>query len=48
MFLFGTATIVETIDVGACWAGVEVEVIGLEVTKTVIWLAEIVFEETGI
>lgn len=46
MFLLGTATMVETIDVGA-W-GVGAEVIGLEVTNTVIWLGEMVVEEAGI
>lgn len=37
---------VETIEVGG-W-GVEAEVMGLEVTKTVIWLGDIVVEEAGI
>lgn len=46
MFLLGTATMVETIDVGA-W-GVGAEVMGLEVTNTVIWLGEMVLEEAGI
>lgn len=41
MFLLGTATIVETMDVGA-------EVMGLEVTNTVIWLGEMVLDEAGI
>lgn len=35
-------------DVGAWGVGAEVEVIGLEVTNTVIWLGEIVLEEAGI
>lgn len=46
MFLLGTATMVETMGVGA-W-GVGAEVIGLEVTKTVIWLGDIVLDEAGI
>ena len=46
MFLLGTATMVDTIDVGA-W-GVGAEVMGLEVTNTVIWLGEIVLDEAGI
>lgn len=46
MFLLGTATIDETIDVGAC--GVVAEVMGLDVTKTVIWLGEMVLDEAGI
>lgn len=37
---------VETIDVGACEVGAEV--MGLEVTNTVIWLGEMVLEEAGI
>lgn len=37
---------VETIDVGAC--GVGAEVMGFEVTNTVIWFGEIVLEEAGI
>ena len=46
MLLLGTATMVETIDEGV-W-GVGAEVMGLEVTNTVIWLGEIVLEEAGI
>lgn len=45
-FLLGTAIMVETIDVGGWGAGVEV--IGLEVTNTVIWLGDMVLEEAGI
>jgi len=37
---------VETIDVGAC--GVGAEVMGLEVTNTVIWFGEMVLEDAGI
>lgn len=44
MFLLGTVTMVETIDVGGCGVGAEM---GLEVTKTVIWFEEIVLEEEG-
>lgn len=44
MFLLGTATTVGTIDVGA-W-GAAPDVMGLEVTNTVIWLGEML-EEAG-
>lgn len=42
MFLLGTGTTLDPTDVGAC--GVGADVIGLDVTNTVIWFGEIVLE----